>query len=149
MNPPKTLKYALCCTLKGNSSQLWQMACIFWFPVDGGISRRISDGFRKFDTLDTKKTNKTRTSQPNKKQTNKKSNKNKTYIYQTPNFLFAYSSDQNCVLSPKMVYFPNFVCTHRKRLLPTLTKCAHTSGNTENRAKVKKIKKFISVRTTM
>ena len=54
----------------------------------------------------------------------------------TPNFLVVYSSDQNCVLSPKMGYFPNFVCTHGKRLLPTLTKCARTFGNTENTAKV-------------
>ena len=36
-----------------------------------------------------------------------------------------YSSDQNCVLSPKMVYFSNVVGTHGKRLLLTLTKCAH------------------------
>ena len=64
-----------------------------------------------------------------------------------PNFLFVFSCDQNCVLPPKMVSFPNFVCTNGKRLLPTLTKYAHTFGNTENGEQSQSLKKkIISIR---
>ena len=47
-----------------------------------------------------------------------------------------------CTPVTKIVNFPpkwctfQIVCTHGKRLLLTLTKCAHTFGNAENRAKV-------------